>query len=111
MAQLGSRTSLAATKRLDGKGRASWVLTACEEELVAVHANGEEGEPLMEEQGAICAHGMGTNAAGALRVAPARMLLSVLWTIEQGDLGVLLRLKQESVNAVVKLVAHKSLRL
>ena len=49
------------------------MLTACEDELVAVHANGEEGEPLMEEQGAICAHGMGTNAAGALGVAPARM--------------------------------------
>ena len=36
------------------------MLTACEEELVTVHAHGEEGEQLVEEQGAVCEHGMGT---------------------------------------------------
>ena len=72
MAQFGTRTSLAATKRQDGKRSACWVLTACEEELVAVHVHGEEGEPLVKEQGAVCEHGMGTSAAGAPGVAPAR---------------------------------------
>ena len=48
------------------------MLPACEEELVAVHAHGEEGEPLIEEQGAVCEHGMGTSVAGTPRVAPAR---------------------------------------
>ena len=51
--------------------RACWVLTACEEELVAVHAHGEEGEPV-EKQGAVCEHGMGTSAAGAPGGALAR---------------------------------------
>ena len=60
------------SKRQHGKRRACWVLTACEEELVAVHAHMEEGEPLVEKQGAVCEHGMGTSAAGAPGVAPAR---------------------------------------
>ena len=47
---------------------------------------------------------MGTSAAGAHGVAPA---LSGLWTIEREDLGVVLRLEQESIDAVVILVAHK----
>ena len=89
------------------------MLTACEEELVAVHAHGEEGEPLVEEQGAVCEHRMGTSAAGAPGVAKARRptWLTWLWTIEQEDLGVLLRLAQESADAVVMLVAHKTLLL
>ena len=37
-----------------------------------MYAHREEGEPLVEEQGAVCEHGMGTSAAGAPGVAPAR---------------------------------------
>ena len=72
MAQFGSRTSLAATKGQDGKRGSCWVLTACEEELIAVHAHREEGEPLVKEQRAVFEHGMGSSAAGAPGVAPAR---------------------------------------
>ena len=87
------------------------MLTSFEEELVVVHAHGEEGAPPAEEEGAACEHGMGKSAAGAPGVAPARTRLSGLWTIEQENLGVLLRLKQESIDAVVTLVAHKTLQL
>ena len=111
-AQFGSRTSLAAMKRQGmGRGMVCWVLTACEEELVALHTYLEEGEPLVEEQAAVCDHGMGISAAGAPGVAPTRTLLSGLWKIKQEDLTVLLRLEQESVDAVVMVVARKTLQL
>ena len=83
------------------------MLTACEKELVAVHAHGEEGELLVEEQGAVCEHGMGTSAAGCTNT----YVTMGLWTMVQEDLGELLRLEQESIDAVVMRVAHKTLRL